>query len=792
MHPSSTYRLQIRPAFDLDAAAGVARYLHDLGVGWAYLSPLLRATPGSDHGYDVVDPTQVDPARGGREGLNRFADAARSAGLGILVDIVPNHMGISHPRENSWWWDVLLRGRSSRYAAAFDIDWDFGEGRVRMPVLGSALDAALEAGELLADPRPGAQTPFGELRYFDHVLPLAEGTAPEHVTTDSAVLRRIMERQHWELLFWRQEASDLNYRRFFTVATLAGVRVEVPWVFEETHAEIARWVHDGLVDGLRVDHPDGLLDPGAYLQQLSAVTEDAYVLVEKILEHSATAHPEALPAWWETDGTTGYDAMAELDRVLIDPTGEQALDELDARLRSETGLPVPVPYADLIHDTKRMFADTIQVTEVRRLVRALPQPVESAEDALSELLACFPVYRSYLPAGRERLDQAAAEATARRPDLADAITVLLPLLADPALEVARRFQQTTGAVMAKGVEDTAFYRQTRLGTLTEVGGDPNVFALPVDGFHAAFGRRQSAWPHAMTSLSTHDTKRSEDVRARLSVLAEIPERWAEVLDRLRRIASTGHGSFDSLLWQAIVGAWPATPERLHAYAEKAAREAAEATDWWDPDPVFEERVHNLVDAAFGRAAALVNDFVREIRDAGWSNSLSAKLLQLAGPGAPDVYQGSELWDASLADPDNRRVVDFAARSALLAEIDTAFAGGELPAVDKTGAAKLLVTSRALRLRRDRPELFTRYAPMTVVGEASAHAIAFDRGGALAVATRLPVGLARRDGWGDTVLLRHSGASTDVLTGRRFTGPSLNLADLLSRYPVALLATEEDS
>lgn len=792
MHPSSTYRLQIRWAFDLDAAAAVTGYLRDLGAGWAYLSPLLEATAGSDHGYDVVDPSRVDPARGGREGLDRFVAAARDADLGILVDIVPNHMGISAPQQNPWWWDVLLRGRDSRYAEAFDIDWDFGDGRVRVPILGGELDDVLAAGELTADPAPDAHTPFGAMRYFDHTLPLAEGTAPPEPTTDAASLRAILAGQHWELMFWRREASELNYRRFFAVTTLAGLRVEVPRVFDESHAEILRWVHEGLVDGLRVDHPDGLLDPGGYLERLAAATDGVYVLVEKILEHSGTDHPEALPAWWQTDGTTGYDAMAEIDRVLIDPAGEAALDELDARLRADSGLAPPVAYPDVIHGTKRMIADTIQVSEIRRLVRCLPEQIEGAQDAFAELLACFPVYRSYLPAGREHLDEAVAEASARRPDLADAIRRIVPFLADPSLEVAQRFQQTTGPVMAKGVEDTAFYRQTRLGTLTEVGGDPSVFALSVDGFHGAFAARQAGWPHAMTSLSTHDTKRGEDVRARLSVLSEMPERWAEVLEGLRGIASTGHGPFDSLLWQAIVGAWPAMPERLHAYAEKSAREAAEATGWWDPDPAFEERMHDLVDAAFGRAVAMVNAFVQEIRPYGWWNSLSAKLLQVAGPGVPDVYQGSELWETSLVDPDNRRPVDFALRRAMLAEIDAGFDAGELPLVDKTGAAKLLVTSRALRLRRDRPELFTRYTPMTVVGEASAHAVAYDRGGALAVATRLPVGLDRRGGWGDTELLRHSGPTVDVLTGRRFEGSTIPLAELLSRYPVALLATEEDS
>ncbi|MBU4464754.1 MAG: malto-oligosyltrehalose synthase, partial [Actinobacteria bacterium] len=641
-HASSTYRLQIRSSFDLDAAAEVADYLRDLGVGWVYLSPLLKATEGSDHGYDVVDASMVDPARGGAAGLDRFAAAARAAGLGILIDIVPNHMGIAEPAQNPWWWDVLTYGRGSRYAEAFDIDWDFGGGKVRVPILGGTLDEAL--GDMTIElrqsqqPGPDAEQPSpGVLRYFDHVLPLAPGSFPsDAVLDDPEIIRAVVDAQHWEPMFWRREAAELNFRRFFAVTTLAGVRVEIPWVFDETHAEIIRWVREGLADGLRVDHPDGLLDPGGYLDRLAAATGGVPVLVEKILEHSATEHPEALAQWWQTDGTTGYDAMAEIDRVLIDAAGEAGLDRIDARLRDGGA----VAYPDLIHTTKRMIADTIQQSEIARLVRELPESVPDAADALAELLTCFPVYRSYLPAGRAWLDDAAAEASRRRPDLAEAIDVLVPVLANPSLAVARRFQQTTGPVMAKGVEDTAFYRFTRLGSLTEVGGDPGVFALSVEGFHRAQAARLASWPHAMTSLSTHDTKRGEDVRARLDVLAEIPGRWSAVLDELRGISSTGDGPFDNLLWQAIVGSWPASADRLHAYAEKASREAAESTGWWDPDAAFEKRMHATVDAAFGPARGVVDAFVAEVEGPGWSNSLSAKLLQLTGPGIPDVYQGS--------------------------------------------------------------------------------------------------------------------------------------------------------
>ncbi len=819
--PASTYRLQIRAGFDLDAAAELTGYLGELGVGWAYLSPILQAAEGSDHGYDVVDPTRVDAARGGPEAFARFAAAARDAGLGVLVDIVPNHVGVAVPAENPWWWDVLTHGRDARWATAFDIDWDAGDGRVCLPILGAPLEDVLAARELRIVPPgvdagvpapaddagavesgvPGTAGPdaagpraakavFGHARYFEHVLPLAEGTAPDEPTDDPDTVRAVLARQHWQPAFWQDEAAVLNYRRFFTITTLAGVRVEDPAVFAAAHAEVLRWFREGLVDGLRIDHPDGLADPGGYFADLEdAVVRQsgtaAYIVVEKILEHG-----EQLPGWWPVDGTTGYDALAEIDRVLVDPRGRARLDALDEALRADSGLPAH-DWTELIHTTKRAVGDEAQAAETARLVRCLPAPirdrlgVESATDALAELLASFPVYRSYLPAGREHITTAVADATARRADLADTLAVLGPLVGEHGTEFSRRFMQTTGPVMAKGVEDAAFYRYPRLTSLNEVGGDPSQFWLDRAGFHDAFARRQAAWPLAMTALTTHDTKRSEDVRARLHVLAEVPERWAGVLERLRGIASTGHGPFDSLLWQAIVGAWPAAPERLRAYAIKAAREAGERTSWAAPDTAFEERVLEVVATAHGRAVAIVNAFVAEIRDAGWSNALSAKLLQLTGPGVPDVYQGTELWDFSLVDPDNRRPVDFAQRRRLLADVDA----GMPPPVDDTGAAKLLVTSRALRLRRDHPALFTRYTPMTVVGEAAEHAIAFDRGGALTVATRLPVGLAARGGWGDTVLLRHAGPTVDVLTGRHFSGTEVALADLLARYPVALLKAE---
>lgn len=774
--PLSTYRLQISRDLPLDAAAELAPYLADLGASWVYVSPLLAAVHGSTHGYDVVDHTRVDADRGGEAGLERFAAAAHDAGLGVLVDIVPNHVGVAVPRQNPWWWEVLRLGRQTRRAAAFDIDWAAGGGRILLPLLGSAPDEARANGELVVDATPAADAPDGVLRYFEHELPLAPGTA---ALADD--LPRLLAAQHYELRYWEDQNTDLTYRRFFAVSELAGVRVELPDVFADSHREILRWLREGLADGLRVDHPDGLVDPGGYLEQLADATGRAYTLVEKILEPG-----EALPAWWRTDGTTGYDALAELDRLFVDRDGVAALDRLDARLRAETGLPPALAWHDLIHDTKRMIADTLLVAEVRRLVRTLPRGIVHADDALAELVACFPVYRAYLPEGSEHLRAAFAEARRRRPDLDAALTELEPLLRDTSLEVAQRFPQVTGAVMAKGVEDTAFYRYTRLGTLTEVGADPSIPAVTVEEFHEAQRARLAAWPYSMTTLSTHDTKRSEDVRARLAVLSEIPERWAEVLEELRAVATTGHGPLDALLWQAAVGAWPIPSERLLAYATKAAREAAERTTWQRPDAAFEEGLAAVAQAVEGDAAPILDRFVAEIAGHGRSNSLAAKLLQLTGPGVPDVYQGSELWDLSLVDPDNRRPVDFALRARMLRELDAEVARGILPPIDDSGAAKLLVTSRALRLRRDNPELFRFYRPAVVEGAAAEHAVAVHRGGATAIATRLPVGLARRGGWGDTVMMRPDIPGTDLLTGRRIAPGPVRLAELLDTYPVALI------
>ncbi|WP_422741510.1 malto-oligosyltrehalose synthase [Micromonospora sp. WMMD754] len=753
--PRSTYRVQVRPGFDLDATAELADYLSALGVTHLYTAPLLTATPGSQHGYDVVDPRAVNPELGGEAGRRRLVRALRAAGLGLVVDIVPNHAGVARPEANPAWWDVLRRGRDSAYADWFDIDWD--RGRLLLPVLADAPDALDDLK--LVD---------GELRYHEHRFPIADGTG-------GGTPRQVHDRQHYELVNWRRGDAELTYRRFFAVSDLAGLRVEDPAVFDATHAEILRWVDAGDVDGIRVDHPDGLRDPAGYLARLRAAAPERWLVVEKILEYG-----EDLPDW-PVDGTTGYDALAAVSGLFVDPDAEPDFTALDGRLTGRH-----TSWEDLTHGTKLEAATRLLAAELTRLAALVPElPREQVRAALAELAACFPVYRGYPPEGARHLAAARSEAGRRRPDLTGVLDAVTARLRDPDHELAARFPQLTGAVMAKGVEDTAYYRWSRFVALNEVGGSPAHFGVPPAELHRFAAARQVRWPASMTTLSTHDTKRGEDVRARLAVLSEMPGRWAErVTDWMSR-APLADPALAHLLWQTAVGAWPIERDRLHGYAEKAAREASVSTSWADPDPAFEHEMHALVDRMYDdpELHAQITAFADEITPAGWSNSLGQKLVQLTMPGVPDTYQGTELWENSLVDPDNRRPVDFAVRRRTLARLDA----GWRPAVAADGAAKLLVVSRTLRLRRDRPELFAGYRPVPAHGPAGAHAVAFDRGGAVAVATRLPLRLARSGGWRDTTLSLPVHECTDLFTGRVYSGSELLLDDLLSTYPVALLA-----
>jgi (1->4)-alpha-D-glucan 1-alpha-D-glucosylmutase len=752
---TSTYRLQVQPAFDLYAAADVCDYLATLGAGTVYLSPLLPSTRGSEHGYDVVAFDTIDPQRGGIDGWTHLLAAARSRGLRVLVDIVPNHSGVADATQNRAWWDVLRHGQLSEYARWFDIEWS--RGRILLPVLGD--DFSDDQLEVVGD----------ELTYFEHRFPIAPGTEPG--PGESAA--NVHARQHYELGNHRRADTEQNYRRFFAVSSLAGLRVEDGLVLDATHEQILRWLRDDGIDGLRVDHPDGLADPLRYFTQLRAMAgDDAWLLIEKILEPG-----EQLPDDWPVDGTTGYDALGEVCAVFVDAAAEPALDALYRELTGDSRTAV-----EHVQAGKREVLDTILQAEVSRLARLTPA-VDRAAEALAELIIAFPVYRSYLPAGTTDLATAIERARSTRPELSDAIDALASRLADPADELCVRFQQTSGAAMAKGVEDTAFYRYSRFIAANEVGGDAARLGCAPADFHRAQWHRHGSAARGMTTLSTHDTKRSEDVRARLAVLSELPGEWDALVRGLLHAAPVPDVPFAYFLWQTFVGAGLIERERMHAYAEKAMREAATSTKWVDPDAAFEATVHAAVDAAYDSPA--VHDplaaFVERITPYGWFNSLGQKLVQLTMPGVPDVYQGSELWDDSLVDPDNRRAVDFEARRALLDRLD---AGDDPPPVDASGAAKLWLVSRALRLRRDWPDLFSGYAPVLASGPGADHALAFDRGGAITVATRLPVALERAGGWQDTTI-DLGGSATDVMTGRRVPREP-SLGELLDTYPVALL------
>jgi (1->4)-alpha-D-glucan 1-alpha-D-glucosylmutase len=774
--PSSTYRLQLSKDLTFRDAVGLVPYLDALGVGAVYASPILEAGAGSNHGYDVVDPTRVSAERGGEEGRRALAAAVREHRMGLVVDIVPNHVGVDVPQANPWWWDVLAHGRESEHAGTFDIDWDAGP--ILLPVLGADEEKALSELTLSEDRT--------RLRYYEREFPVAPGTG------DTGTPQEVHARQHYRLVSWKRGAAELNYRRFFDVSTLAAVRVEVPEVFDKTHREVLRWVEAGEVDGIRVDHPDGLADPGGYVRRLrAAIGPNRWLLVEKILGVG-----EELPASWPVNGTTGYEALREIQGVFIDPDGAGLLTQLAAE---HTGSKRSARAVE--HDARREVADTLLAAEVRRIAALVPVPeaapsteeepgaaADRVRTAVAELLCGYPVYRSYLPEGREALETAVSVARTHRPDLADVLLAIRDaMLADPTGPLATRVQQTSGMVMAKGVEDTAFYRWNRFVALNEVGGDPSRFGVSPAEFHRAMATREAGWPATMTTLSTHDTKRSEDVRARLAVLSEIPAEWAERMRKWAVAHPLPERSLELLAWQNLVGAWPIPAERMSAYLVKAAKEAKLVTSHVDPVPEVDDAIAAWPEQVLADAelVADIEEFVSRIAGPGRSNSLGQKLLQIAGPGVPDVYQGTELFDYSLVDPDNRRPVDWEARRQLLARLDE----GWLPDVEADGAAKLLVTASALRLRRYRPEVFTGYRPLAAEGPAARHAVAFARSASLvAVATRLPVGLAERGGWGDTVLPLPEGTTDwhDVITDTPIDGATPRLADVLARYPVALL------
>ncbi len=804
--PTATYRLQVNADFGFAQVGEQADYLERLGVSHAYLSPILQPVAGSTHGYDVVDHGSLNEQAGGRAAFDAMVATLHGEDLRVVVDVVPNHMAVPTPEHlNAPLWSVLRKGPGSAYAGWFDIDWAAGQDRVLMPVLGSSLEDALAEGqlELATDGGPGGDETV--VRYYEHELPVCEGTA-------DLPLEQLVRGQWWRLAHWQAATTELNYRRFFDVTSLIAVRVEDAEVFDRTHELLLALMREGAVDGLRIDHPDGLADPRGYLRRLAAATDDAWVVVEKIIEGD-----ETLPSDWPCAGTTGYDALWRVAGVFVDPAGREPLTDLLATVSGKRRT-----LAETVTTAKQEVVASGQAAEVLRLLRLLTTisasaaapthpSVESLRRALSALIVAMDRYRAYVvpgePATAESvmvLDAACGRAVALL-DEGDHAT--LDLVRDVALgrvgaelaaqvgpqvaELVVRFQQTCGPVMAKGIEDTAFYRWHRLVGLNEVGGDPDHFAVSPDELHAFAARTAAAWPTTMTTLSTHDTKRAEDVRARLAVLSERPHEWQTWLRRAQELArphrsSELDGSTEYLLWQTLVGTWPVSVERLDAYARKAVREAKQHTSWVGVDETYERSVADFVTGVLGDRAVVahVEEWVAAAAAPARVTTLGQKLLQLVMPGVPDVYQGAELVDLSLVDPDNRRPVDYAQRRTRLARLDA----GEAPA--DLDDEKLLVTSRTLRLRRDHPEWFVgEEATRTRVCTTSDHALAVGRGDAtgvhaVAVVTRLGASLGS---WGDATVALPPGQWVDVLSGARVTAESpVPLAGLLTSLPVALL------
>jgi (1->4)-alpha-D-glucan 1-alpha-D-glucosylmutase len=640
------------------------------------------------------------------------------------------------------------------------------------------------------------------------------------VGDDPDLLDALLDRQNYRLAYWRTAGEELDYRRFFDITTLAGLRVEDERVFADTHARVLRWVADGVVDGLRIDHPDGMRDPEGYVRRLREASPDGWIVVEKILEPG-----ESLPATWPVDGTTGYDFLNRLGGVLVDPGGEGPLTEAYA---SFTGS--PTDFGEVVHANKHLVLSDVLASDVNRLTNLFVQLCEAERryrdftrselhDVLVETIACFGVYRTYVrPDGtRSEADEAVItaaldDAAGRRPDLDAELFALLGRVlrgrlgeAGPAAELMARFQQTTGPVMAKGVEDTTFYTYNRLVSLNEVGGDPGHLAGDLDGFHAQMADAHAHHPSSMLTSSTHDTKRSEDVRARISLLSEVPgefaaavERWSAANERHRH-GDLPDRNLEWLLYQTLVGAHPLPVDRALAYVEKATREAKAHTSWTDPSPAYDEAVRRFTEGALADEAftADLAAFVAPLVEPGRVTSLTAQLVKLTAPGVPDVYQGTELWDLSLVDPDNRRPVDYDRRRHLLRELDGLDAGALWPRDDE-GLPKLALTRAALRTRARVPAAFGpgdagRYQALRASGPAADHLLGFVRGGRVAtLAPRLVLGLRRRGGWGDTTVALPEGRWTDAVTGAGVDGGTVSLAGALGRFPVALLVRDDDA
>jgi (1->4)-alpha-D-glucan 1-alpha-D-glucosylmutase len=764
----------------------------------------------------VVDHSRVSADLGGEEAHARLCAALGRAGLGQVLDVVPNHMAIAG-RRNRWWWDVLRHGRESRYATFFDVSWDPPaaklRGKILAPVLGDHYGRELEAGRLRVERDDGSLV----VRYFEHEFPIDpltyEGEDVDRLNEDPDLLDRLLSRQHYRLARWQVAQDELDYRRFFDVNSLVALRMEEPEVFRRTHELVLSWLRQGLLDGLRVDHPDGLRDPLDYFRRLNAEAPAAWLVAEKILEPG-----ERLPDDWPVAGTTGYDFLNLVLGVLIDPEAEQPL---TAVYRSFTGEDAPWP--EVAHECRLLVMEQILGSDLQRLAALFERVCEGDRrhrdytrrellDCLREVIACLPAYRTYARPGlhaavsdadRATVMRAVSEAAGRRPDLDPALLaflariLLLEAEGEGTEELVWRFQQTSGPVAAKGVEDTAFYRYHRLVALNDVGGDPARLGVSPADFHAACAEAAAARPRAMLTTATHDTKRGEDVRARLAALTELPEaweaavrRWSE-MNRRHRTGDLPDRNTEYLLYQTLVGAWPVSPDRLWAYLEKAVREAKVHTSWLAPDAGYEEAVRGFALGVLEDPEFLgdLEEFLGPVVEMGYVSSLAQKLLCLTAPGVPDVYQGTELWDLSLVDPDNRRPVDYAHRERLLDELEALGPRAAEVAWERRaeGLPKLLLVWRALCLRAERPELFdgAGYRPLAARGPRARHLLAFERGGGAAVVVpRLPGGLA--GDWGPTTVGLPQGWWVDRLTGGSLDGGEVSALELLAGFPVALL------
>ncbi|MDN4481610.1 malto-oligosyltrehalose synthase [Demequina muriae] len=814
--PNSTYRLQLSADFTFADAAEHLEYFVSLGVSHLYLSPVLEAAPGSTHFYDVVDHSRIAESLGGVEALRELSWKAGEHGLGLIADVVPNHMAVPTPAfHNKALWSVLAHGEESDHAHWFDVDWSSGDP-VLMPVLGQRIGTVLAADELHLDTMvvPGFEE-AGEvhvLRYFEHVFPVREGT-------ENLPMADLVDQQHYRLAYWRVANEELNYRRFFDVGSLVAVRVEDEDVFEATHRVIVDLVKDGTLQGLRIDHPDGLADPAGYLARLHDATDGAWVVVEKILEGD-----EQLPRSWRTAGTTGYDAAWRVGALLRDPAGSSPLAGTLHRLTGDAMGTLP----DMISEAKLEIVKESLSSEVHRLatiahtvchtdVRLRDHTWRSLYDCLRTLLVEFDRYRAYVVAGvppkppsLEAIDHAAERAQAHLdPERHETLEVVVDLLKGAEVgsagrtddknrrELITRFQQACGAVMAKGVEDTAYYRWTHLLPLCEVGSPAGRFALPPSGFHAWADEQQLAFPHAMTCLTTHDTKRSEDVRARLGVLSEAADEWDVTVTHLQEAASRIRpalldGRMENLWWQTLVGTsdehgfmdW----DRLEGYLVKAMRESKTHTTWTAVDADYESAV--LWFAQSTHTDPAIRDIVlawhKSVAIGTRAAILSMKLIQLTMPGVPDIYQGTEMVAPSLVDPDNRRPVDFAARASALRKVT----GRAKP--KSLDEEKLLVTARAVQARRDHPEAFIGdHAGYHPLAASSGHAVVYartvgDEPQVITVATRLGLDLEKLGGWREHTVTLPDGRWRDVLSGREFEGGNVDLHDLLPAMPVALL------